>query len=38
MTTGALVFMILSWSIVLGLAFWSYRRVLQAGKKPRGDG
>ncbi len=29
MTTGALVFMALSWTLVLGLTIWSFWRVLQ---------
>ncbi len=29
MTTGAIVFMVLSWTFVLGLMFWSFRRILQ---------
>ena len=28
MTTGALIFMILAWTFVLGLTIWSYRRLL----------
>jgi hypothetical protein len=33
MTTGAIIFMAASWSFVLGLTFWSYRRML-SGDKP----
>lgn len=34
MTTGAIVFMALSWTLVLGLAFWSYGQLLRkSGKK-----
>ena len=29
MTTGAIVFMVLSWSFVLGLTFWSFVRILR---------
>ena len=29
MTTGALAFMILSWTFVLGLTFWSFATVLK---------
>ena len=29
MSTGAIVFMVLSWSFVLGLMFWSFARVLK---------
>lgn len=32
MTTGALIFLLLSWGFVLGLMFWSFRRIL-SGKK-----
>jgi hypothetical protein len=32
MTTGALVFLILSWTFVLGLTFWSFSRIL-SGKR-----
>ena len=32
MTTGAVIFMILSWTFVLGLAAWSYSRLL-SGKR-----
>lgn len=28
MTTGAVIFMALSWAFVLGLVTWSYRRIL----------
>ena len=30
MTTGALVFMALSWAFVISLAAWSYRRILRS--------
>ena len=29
MTTGAMIFMALSWAFVLGLMFWSFGRVLK---------
>jgi hypothetical protein len=32
MTTGAIIFMAASWSFVLGLTFWSYRRMLSGDK------
>ncbi len=35
MTKGAIIFMALSWSFVLSLTFWSYRRML-SGKKVEG--
>lgn len=35
MTTSAMVFMVGSWSFVLGLTFWSFRRLLSA-EKPEG--
>lgn len=28
MTTGAIIFMAASWSFVLGLTFWAFRRML----------
>lgn len=33
MTTGAIVFMTLSWAFVFGLTFWSYRKMLAADKR-----
>ena len=30
MTTGALIFMLLVWSFVIGLAGWAYSRLLKA--------
>ena len=33
MTTGAIVFMALSWTFVLGLTIWSFWRVLQKQRK-----
>ena len=32
MTTGALLFMLISWAFVLGLMGWCFRRVLMSGK------
>lgn len=29
MTTGALIFLVLAWTFVLGLTTWSYRRLLK---------
>lgn len=29
MSAGALIFMLTAWALVLGLLFWSYRRLLQ---------
>jgi type IV secretory pathway TrbD component len=37
MTAGALMFMIASWSIVLGLTIWAFARVLQAGERKKDD-
>lgn len=31
MTTGAVIFMALSWTLVLGLALWSYGKLLSKG-------
>lgn len=33
MTTGAIIFMAASWTFVLGLTFWSFRKMLSGGKK-----
>lgn len=33
MTTGAIIFMALSWAGVLGLVFWAYGRLLRGGRK-----
>ena len=30
MTTGALIFLILAWTFVLGLTIWSFRRLMKA--------
>jgi len=32
MTTGAIIFMAISWAIVLSLTFWSYRKMLSGDK------
>jgi hypothetical protein len=37
MTAGALMFMIVSWSLVLGLTIWAFARVLQAGARKKND-
>jgi hypothetical protein len=36
MTTSAIIFMALSWAFVLGLTFWSFRKMLSTDKKPAG--
>lgn len=33
MTTGAIIFMAISWTFVLSLTFWSYRKMLSGGEK-----
>lgn len=33
MTTGAIVFMTISWTFVLSLTFWAYRKMLSTDKK-----
>ena len=33
MTTGAMIFMGVTWAAVLGLTFWAYLRLLRGGKK-----
>lgn len=38
MTTGAIVFMVLSWTFVLGLLAWSYHRILTHKKHFDPDG
>ena len=38
MSTGALIFMVLSWTFVLGLMFWSFMRILRAQKHFDPDG
>lgn len=37
MTAGALTFMILSWTLVLGLTIWAFARVLQADDRKKDD-
>ena len=32
MTTGALIFMIMAWTFVLGLTTWAFRRLLSTPK------
>jgi len=34
MTTGAIIFMAMAWILVLGLTFWSYRRLMKADAAP----
>lgn len=31
MTTGAMIFMALSWTLVLGLTGWAFARILRKG-------
>lgn len=38
MSTGALLFLIVSWSFVLGLTFWSFARILRSQKHFDPDG
>ena len=38
MTTGALIFMIVSWTFVLGLMFWSFGTILRKQKHFDPDG
>jgi|GEM_PF-658973 len=38
MTTGALIFMLASWAFVLGLTFWSFRKIMQSQKHFDPDG
>lgn len=37
MTTGAVVFLVLSWTFVLGLTVWSFSRVLRSIRKQEPD-
>jgi hypothetical protein len=30
MTTGALIFLVLAWTFVIGLTLWSFRRLIKA--------
>jgi hypothetical protein len=38
MTTGALIFMLVSWTFVLGLMFWSFGKILRGKKHFDPDG
>jgi hypothetical protein len=38
MSTGAMIFMLLSWAFVLGLVTWSFRRILSHPKHFDPDG
>ncbi len=38
MSTGALIFMLVSWTFVLGLTFWSFARILRTQKHFDPDG
>ena len=38
MSTGAIIFMILAWTFVLGLMFWSFWRILGAKEHFDPDG
>jgi len=38
MTTGAIVFMAMSWGVALGLMAWSYSRILRGKKHHDPDG
>ena len=38
MSTGALVFMIVSWTFVLGLTFWSFARIMRTQRHFDPDG
>ena len=38
MTTGAIIFMALSWTFVLGLTFWSFAQILRKQKHFDPDG
>ena len=38
MSTGALIFMILSWSFVIGLVTWSFARILRGKRHFDPDG
>ncbi|HEX5520933.1 MAG TPA: hypothetical protein VFX29_04520 [Longimicrobiaceae bacterium] len=37
MTTGALIFLLASWSFVLGLTFWAFARILRQPRRPDPD-
>lgn len=38
MSTGALLFMLVSWTFVLGLTFWSFAKILRVQKHFDPDG
>jgi hypothetical protein len=38
MSSGALVFMLVSWTFVLGLTFWSFGRIMRSEKHFDPDG
>lgn len=38
MNSGALIFMVVSWTFVLGLTFWSFARILKGQKHFDPDG
>jgi hypothetical protein len=38
MSAGALIFMLVSWTFVLGLTFWSFARILRSQKHFDPDG
>lgn len=38
MSTGALIFMLVSWTFVLGLTFWSFARIMKTEKHFDPDG
>ncbi|HYH45137.1 MAG TPA: hypothetical protein VEG34_05580 [Thermoanaerobaculia bacterium] len=38
MSAGAIIFMTLSWTFVLGLTFWSFARILRSQKHFDPDG
>ena len=38
MTTGALIFMLVAWTFVLGLMFWSFHKILRGQKHFDPDG
>jgi len=37
MSTGAIIFMAVSWTFVLGLTTWSFTRILSIQKRPDSD-
>lgn len=38
MTTGAILFMVVSWTFVLGLTFWAFGKILRTQKHFDPDG